>query len=171
MFGHDQVQVRIDHKYEEGYPLSADGQEIKEQLPLKEFLRRIFPDEKHVEIEVYRISRSMGGPDTRELDKACEIYNRMYIKLFRDRKTVLAQHTMRGIGHFGVDPYQDHQRQRAMAQQHDYEREQLLRGMSARYPTPNFGMLDGGPSPTEMLKRKEAEEKKKRDDDLFYLTT
>jgi hypothetical protein len=42
---------------------------------------------------------------------------------------------------------------------------------AAYIPAPSYGILDGGPSQTEMLKKKEAEVKKKRDDDIYYLLT
>jgi len=183
MMGSDQIRVQIHHRMEEGYPLSADGHEIKEQLPLQEFLRRIFPDEKYVEIEIYRVSKAMssmyGSRESRELEQCCEVYNKMYIKLFRDRKTVLAQHTLSGINgvppqYFGgIDPYQ--QRQRAMAHQSDYERERqmLMQQMGTR---PHQGFVMEDPSIKEMHKKalkddSAKREKKKRDDDLYYLTT
>jgi len=172
--GHDSIRVRIRHKMEEGYPLSADGHEINEELPLPEFLRRIFPDKKHFEIEMYRISKAMSygrhSAKNEELDQCADVYNKMYIKLFRDRKTVLAQHTMRGIGQFGVDPYMQRQADMAQRSASDYHREQMLREVA--YPhSPSRGLLDTGPSKRELIEIEEKKLKKKRDDDLFFLTT
>lgn len=175
--GRDQITVRIHHKMSEGYPLSADGHEIKEEMPLQEFLRRIFTDEKHVEIELYRVSKAVhygyGSHSNEELDKCCEVYNSMYIKMFRDRKTVLAQHTMRGIGShgmFGVDPYNDQRAQMAQRSASDYHRAAMMRE-TALFAPPSRGILDTGPSKREMIEIEEKKLKKKRDDDLFFLTT
>jgi hypothetical protein len=173
------IQVRILHDRREGYPSSADGQEIKEQLQLEDFLRRIF-EPRQVDNEMRRVERALHTHDRRQVEMICDKYNDMYLHLIRSGKAVLAQHRMSGIGAFGVDPFNDHNhRQRQMGEREQYEYE---RAMMMRNATPNYGLLDRPKEPkkeksgntltlNEKKAKEEAEVKKKRDDDLFYLTT
>ena len=170
----DSTRVHIIHDRREGYPVSVDNQDIKEELPLKEFLRRIFK-ERNVENEVYRVAKAVASHNHREIEMICDKYNDMYLHLLRSGKAVLPQHKISGIGGisgglFGVDPFDD--RQRAMSRQQDYDRERhALMAQASFTPSWQGGILDGGPSQTEMIKQKEKEIEKKRFDDLFFLTT
>ena len=109
-YGHDRPRVRIVHKPEEGYPRSYDGEVIKEELPIEDFLRRIFKNEKEFENELYRVSKAMHSMHSSEIDHICHMYNQIYMKLLRDGKMRLPQHSItaalggRYIG--GIDPYQ-----------------------------------------------------------------
>ena len=165
---HSEIRVRVIHQQSEGYPLAADGQEIKEEMQLEEFLRRIFSKGEAVKIEIGRVSRALHSGNHREIESISEKYNQMYINLFTRQRAQLAQHSMRGIGMSGqfTDPF-DHRQAQYMS---DYNRQRAMMEMSARSGPPTYGLLDPGPSAAEMLRRKEAEEEKKRTDDLFYLT-
>jgi hypothetical protein len=175
---HD-VRVHIRHELKEGYLPSADGDMIREELPLREFLGRIFKEGREVENELYRVSKCMSGGyqyNNNELDRITHTYNAMYAELFRKGKMVLAQHKMRHDMIGGRDPYQD--RQHLMANQSDdYRRQAMMQQMSAR-PNPGqfLGVMQEDPSIKQMHKEalekdKIKQEKKKRDDDLYYLTT
>ena len=171
---HNEIRVRVIHQQSEGYPLSVDGQEIKEEMQLEEFLRRIFAKREAVEIEIRRVSRALHTGDHREIESISEKYNQMYINLFTSRKAQLAQHSIGGMNMSGqfTDPF-DHRQARQMSNyENDYRRQQAMLQTAAMMP-PSYGrgILDPGPSASEMLRRKEAEEEKKRTDDLFYLTT
>ncbi len=165
--GRDEIRVRIIHRQDEGYPLSANGQEIKEELPLVEFLMRIFKDERHVDHEIYRVRKTMSMHDNRESSHLAEKYNQMYVRLFTSQQAVLAQHQMksRHMSNFERDRYQEQWYQRSAMQQ--------------TQSTPIYGGLAGlpsgavlqGPSQSEMLEREKNKAEKKRTDDLFFLTT
>jgi len=180
---HD-VRVHIRHELREGYLPSADGDMIREELPLREFLGRIFEEGREVENELYRISKCMAGGyqyNDNEIDRIAEIYDAMYSKLIRRGKLVLAQHKIRHQMISGIDPYQDDKlRRQAMSQQTDsdhYRRQAMMAQMAAR-PNPGqfLGVMQEDPSIKQMHKKaleqdQIKQEKKKRDDDLYYLLT
>ena len=174
---HSEIRVRVIHQQSEGYPLAADGQEIKEEMQLEEFLRRIFSKGEAVKIEIGRVVRALHGGGHHEIESISEKYNQMYIDLFTRQRAQLAQHSMRGIGMMGqfTDPFDHRQSQHMSNYEQDYRRQQAMMEMSARAHVPSHGLLNSGPSQAEkslaLKKSKLAEEKKKRDDDLFYLTT
>ena len=186
---HYDIQVHVIHVLSEGYPPSADGDVIKEQLPLREFLTRIFKDQHNLEQEMYRVSKCLAGGyqyNNNEAERICDTYNAMYAKLFQQGKLALPQHKMsqRMLGSIGGrDPYQDEKlRRQAMTgmQQMDsdhYKRQAMMQQMAAR-PNPGqfLGVMQEDPSIKQM--HKEAlekdqikQKKKKRDDDLYYLLT
>jgi hypothetical protein len=181
---HD-VRVHIRHELREGYLPSANGDMIREEMPLREFLGRIFKEGREVENELYRVSKCMSGGysyNDNELDRIIDTYNTMYAELIRRGKLVLPAHKIRQNMLGGVDPYNELQRRQAMsgAQQMDsehYRRQAMMQQMSAR-PNPGqfLGVMQEDPSIKKM--HKEAlekdqikQEKKKRDDDLYYLLT
>jgi hypothetical protein len=180
----NQIRVRIHHSHSEGYPPSAEGLEIKEELGLREFLTRIQFTDRNVENELYRVARAMAANDHNQIEMICGKYNDMYIHQLRSGKAVLAQHKMAGISDFKMsfgmagiagfaDPF-DHKQARQMSSQTgmtDYDRQRMMQEMGARAHYPSQGFIDPGPSQAEMLRRKEVEEERKRTDDLFYLTT
>ena len=182
---HD-VRVHIRHELSEGYPPSFDGSMIREELPLREFLRRIFTEGREVETELYRISKYMAGGyqyNNNEIDRISETYNAMYAEKFRRGKMVLPQHKQRHDMIGGRDPYQNDQlRRQAMTgmQQMDndhYKRQAMMQQMAAR-PNPGqfLGVMQEDPSIKQMHKEalekdKIKQEKKKRDDDIYYLLT
>ena len=171
------VRVRIHHLRSEGYPPSAEGLEIKEELSLREFLTRIMTAERNVENELYRVSKAIAARDNNQIEMICEKYNDMYIHLIRSGRAVLAQHRMSGIGgHFGLDPFDNKHRGQMSNRDssREYERQAMMQQMGTSPMYRSHGILDPGPSQAEkslaLKKSKLAEEKKKRDDDLFYLT-
>ena len=181
---HD-VKVQIRHELKEGYLPSFDGGMIREEMPLREFLGRIFKDGREVENELYRVSKCMSagyGYNNNELERICDTYDRMYSELIRKGKLVLAQHKHSHNMLGGIDPYQEQRRREAMTgmQQMDsehYRRQAMMAQMAAR-PNPGqfLGVMQEDPSIREMHKEalekdKIKQEKKKRDDDLYYLTS
>jgi hypothetical protein len=181
---HD-VRVQIRHELREGYIPSANGDMIREEMPLREFLERIFKEGREVENELYRVSKCMSGGyqyNDNELDRITDTYDAMYSNLIRRGKIVLAQHKIRQDMIGGIDPYQEQRRREAMsgAQQMDsehYRRQAMMQQMAAR-PNPGqfLGVMQEDPSIKQMHKEalekdKIKQEKKKRDDDLYYLTT
>lgn len=193
MTSHHDIKVQVTHYHREGYLPSADGGEIREEMPLREFLERIFRDDpRSIENELYRISKCVAGGfqyNKDELSRVLHKYDQMYSELIRRGKLVLAQHkiTQRMTGGLGgIDPYQNGQfdqrvlmaqRKDDMAEKSamDYYRQDMLRE-AAYYPT--GGITKTGPTDREtanaqatLIKREEEKEKKKRDDDLFFLTT
>ena len=181
---HD-VKVQIRHELKEGYIPSADGDMIREEMPLREFLGRIFKEGREVENELYRVNKCMAGGyqyNNNELDRICDTYDRMYSDLIRKGKLVLAQHKMSHNMIGGIDPYQEQRRREAMTgmQQMDndhYRRQAMMQQMSAR-PNPGqfLGVMQEDPSIKQMHKKallqdQIKQEKKKRDDDLYYLLT
>ena len=174
---HHDIRVQVVHYHREGYMPSADGGEIREEMPLREFLERIFRDDpRSVENELYRVSKCTAGGhyyNNDEISRIMHKYDAMYSELIRKGKLVLAQHKisqqMMGIGG-SIDPYNG--RQAAMAQKSamDYHQEHMLREIA--YPhSPSRGIFDTGPSKRELIEIEEKKLKKKRDDDLFFLTT
>jgi hypothetical protein len=177
---HD-VRVHIRHELKEGYIPSANGDMIREEIPLREFLGRIFKEGREVENELYRISKCMAGGygyNDNELDRVTNTYDVMYSNLIRRGKIVLAQHKIRTdsmIG--GRDPYDLERRQLMANQSDDYRRQAMMQQMST--PPLHYqphGLLGlGGNTQIEQAIKDEAErsekEKKKRTDDLFFLTT
>ena len=177
---HD-VKVQIRHELKEGYLPSFDGGMIREEMPLREFLGRIFKDGREVENELYRVSKCMSagyGYNNNELERICDIYDRMYSELIRKGKLVLAQHKHSHNMLGGIDPYNhDRLRQQAMSGYDSYQRQKMMEGMAAR-PNPGqfLGLTQEDPSIKQMhkeaLKKDQIkQEKKKRDDDLYYLLT
>lgn len=174
---HD-VRVQIIHDIKEGYLPSADGGEIREEMPLREFLGRIFKEEREVESELYRASKCLSGGyqyNDNEIERVAHRYNVMYSELFRKGKMVLAQHKMRQNMIGGIDPYQQQQQRQQMSNMAqrsalDYHQQHMLRE-AAYFLPPSRGILDVSLTQTEMLRKKEAEIEKKRTDDLFFLTT
>ena len=173
------TRVQITHDLREGYSPAFDGGTIREEMPLREFLGRIFREGREVENELYRVSKCLSGGyqyNNNELERVCDSYNVMYSRLIRQGKIVLAQHKMSHNMIGGIDPYQD--RQQLMANQSDdYRRQAMMAQMAAR-PNPGqfLGVMQEDPSIREMHKEalekdKIKQEKKKRDDDLYYLTT
>ena len=171
MSGQDSVRIHINHDRREGYSPSIDGREIKEELSLREFLSRIFED-RHVENEIYRVSRAVSSHDHRELEMICDKYNEMYIHVLRSGKVVLPQHKMSGIGGLAgglgqLSGYDRMERQQA-------ERQQLMRQQAMSqdmgFRAPAFG-VDPIHDGKKAAERKKREEKKKRDDDFYYLLT
>jgi hypothetical protein len=176
---HHDVRVQIRHELKEGYSPGFDGGMIREEVPLMEFLGRIFKEGREVENELYRVSKCMAGGydyNNNEVSRIADTYDAMYSNLIRKGKIVLAQHKMRHDMIGGRDPYQD--RQHLMANQSDdYRRQAMMQQMSAR-PNPGqfLGVMQEDPSIKQMHKEalekdKIKQEKKKRDDDLYYLTT
>jgi hypothetical protein len=174
---HD-VRVHIRHELKEGYLPSANGDMIREEIPLREFLERIFKEGREVENELYRVSKCMAGGygyNDNELDRVTNTYDVMYSNLIRRGKLILPQHKIRQNMLGGIDPYND--RQHLMANQSDdYRRQAMMQQMVARPPHHYGGILQEDPSIKQM--HKEAlekdqikQEKKKRDDDLYYLLT
>lgn len=168
MTSHHDIKVQVTHYHREGYLPSADGGEIREEMPLREFLERIFRDDpRSIENELYRISKCVAGGfqyNKDELSRVLHKYDQMYSELIRRGKLVLARHKIT-------------QRKDDMAEKYamDYHREAMLRE-AAYYPT--GGITKTGPTDREtanaqatLIKREEEKEKKKRDDDLFFLTT
>ena len=186
---HYDVRVQIRHELKEGYIPSADGGMIREEMPLREFIERIFKDSHHVEQEMYRVSKCMAGGyqyNNNELDRICDTYDRMYSELIRKGKLVLAQHKMRQSMLGGRDPYDsrrhDLERQQLMSNQTDDQRRREMAAMMQQHasfqPTPGqfLGVMQEDPSIKQMHKEalekdKIKQKKKKRDDDLYYLTT
>jgi hypothetical protein len=176
---HD-VQVRVYHKLNQGYPPGIRGDEIQEQMPLREFLGRLFKEGREVENELYRVSKCFAGGhgyNDNELERICDIYDAMYSKLFRQGKMVLPQHR-HYIG--GIDPYQE--RQQLMANQSDdqrrRERAMMMQQQVSFQPSPGqfHGIMQEDPSIKQMHKvalekDKITQAKKKRDDDIYYLLT
>jgi len=179
---HYDVRVQIRHELKEGYIPSADGGMIREEMPLREFIERIFKDSHHVEQEMYRVSKCMAGGyqyNNNELDRICDTYDRMYSDLIRRGKLVLAQHKMRHDMIGGIDPYQE--RQQLMANQSDDQRRReraMMMQQQASFQAPQgfAGIMQEDPSIKQMHKEalekdKIKQKKKKRDDDLYYLLT
>ena len=179
---HYDVRVQIRHELKEGYIPSADGGMIREEMPLREFIERIFKDSHHVEQEMYRVSKCMAGGyqyNNNELDRICDTYDRMYSDLIRRGKLVLAQHKMRHDMIGGIDPYQE--RQQLMANQSDDQRRRerammMQQQVSFQAPQGFAGIMQEDPSIKQMHKKallqdQIKQEKKKRDDDLYYLLT
>ena len=179
---HYDVRVQIRHELKEGYIPSADGGMIREEMPLREFIERIFKDSHHVEQEMYRVSKCMAGGyqyNNNELDRICDTYDRMYSDLIRRGKLVLAQHKMRHDMIGGIDPYQE--RQQLMANQSDDQRRReraMMMQQQASFQAPQgfAGIMQEDPSIKQMHKEalekdKIKQEKKKRNDDLYYLLT
>jgi hypothetical protein len=149
---------------------------IREEMPLREFLGRIFKEGREVENELYRISKCMAGGygyNDNELDRVTNTYDVMYSNLIRRGKIVLPQHKIRQNMLGGVDPYND--RQQAMSSYQDnehYRRQAMMQQMST--PPISYqsqGVFNPGPTQSEMLEKKKKEVEKKRHDDLFFLTT
>jgi hypothetical protein len=157
---------------------------IREEVPLMEFLGRIFKEGREVENELYRVSKCMAGGydyNNNEVSRIADTYDAMYSNLIRRGKIVLAQHKMRHDMIGGRDPYDLERRQLMANQSDDYRRQQMMQQMSFQAQPGFSGILDGGKSQSQMLREKEKEvaikeeaervnKKKKRDDDLYYLT-
>ena len=166
------IRVQITHVLSEGYLPSADGQTIKEEMPLREFLERIFETGRDLENELYRVSKCLAGGhyyNNDEISRISHKYDAMYSEKIRKGKLILAQHKMsqnmmmRGIGGLtGVDPYDGQQRAQLMAQKSamDYHREHQLREIGMVH-APSRGILDNGPTQKELLEQKEKEIAKK----------
>ncbi len=147
--------------------------EIREEMPLREFLSRIFQEGREVENELYRISKCLSGGyqyNNNELERVCNTYDVMYAELIRKGKLVLAQHKMRQQMIGGIDPYNRQQAQMAQRSALDYHQQHMLRE-AAYFPSPSNHVVNIGPTATELLAEKKKEIAKKRFDDLFYLTT
>jgi len=167
------TRVQITHDLREGYSPAFDGGTIREEMPLREFLGRIFREGREVENELYRVSKCLSGGyqyNNNELERVCDSYNVMYSRLIRQGKIVLAQHKMSRNMIGGIDPYNGQQAAMAQKSAMDYHQEHMLR-QTAYLAPPSRGILDNGPTQKELLEQKEKEIAKKRHDDLFYLTT
>jgi len=178
-FRGNDIQVRIWHKHCEGYPLAATGEEIQEKLPLKEFLRRIFKDERQAENEHYRVAKYIDGRMEDRIRELANTYDKMYCSLFNSGRLVLPLHK-RGYG----DAYQTHHmadynrqeyeraRQMAMMQQQSSGQFQARADYSGAISERSMSQMFRNEEKIVQEKKDLIDaEKKKRTDDLFFLTT
>jgi len=101
------VQVGILHRTEDGYKLSADGQTIKEQLPLRDFVMRTMGrqpyTDRDLDSRMYDIIRStdLTSPEFSDsrATRLAEMYDHRYSRMIRDGEIVLAEHKMGMINH------------------------------------------------------------------------
>lgn len=177
---HTEIRVRIRHRVEDGYKLASNGEEIKEDLSLGEFLDRVFwgmdyeSRNKKVEEAAYELASKFSRLHMSAIESLADVYDRAYSKLFRLGKLVLPQHTTqmsfedryRGFG----DPV-DYQRRS------DYQRAMM---QTSAYFTPTSSKIGSvvqeDPAvkkiKEEGLKRaSEEKRKKKEDEDVYYLLT
>lgn len=181
MIGRTEVRVRIHHRPEEGYPLAGNGEEIKEDLPLRELLERMYrayQEDSHKKVEevMYEVAKVLNAVDTNAIKHIERTYDVAYAKLFRTGKLVLPEHTMSNSNYNHqlrgfVDPYQDKSNY-----QKDFERQMLMQQTSARYPSQFAAMVQSDPAvekakKEEFLRANEEEEKRKESEDIYYLLT
>lgn len=109
------VQVRIVHRLEDGYRLSYDGETIKEQLPLPDFIQRLAeiqykntamnrPISDYVDRSVREVLSALHQGGSR-LSAIAENLDKMYADYIKSGKAVLMEHT-HSINVRRVDPRQ-----------------------------------------------------------------
>jgi hypothetical protein len=91
----DEVRVRVIHRLEDGYILAKNGEVIREDMPLKELLSRIFRDDRRqFEEELYECTKALARGNTTVVQYFSTRYDQMYARLFKSGKAVLQEHTM-----------------------------------------------------------------------------
>jgi hypothetical protein len=99
----DECQIGIHHRVEDGYPLGADGKEIRENLSLRVFIQRITRnDHRTTEYEINRIDSLLRKNQRMKLDNLSKKYDHQYSTLIRQKRIVLAQHKIADERFYGV---------------------------------------------------------------------
>lgn len=167
-FAEEPISVHIDASMKDGYPPHPEhGTEWKERMMLRDFLSQVFIRIREIDIEERRIKEAFRVRNTEMLQQASKVYERLYIKVVKDRLKMSQQDRYRGFS----DPYQ---RDRDERERMAYQRAMMQ--AQATYPGQFLGITQEDPSIQKMhkeaLEREQIErEKKKRHDDLFFLTT
>lgn len=174
------VRVRVYHRTEDGYKLAGNGEEIKEDLPIREFLERIFrvngQNSQHdVERALYEIHKTLSAVHMSAIEHIARTYDGVYSKLIRTGKLVLPEHTMathdydkyRGF----VDPFDNGQQR----YQQEYQRAMMMQNIAAR-PGQFPAVIQPDPAVEEakrkeFLRANEEEKTRKESEDIYYLLT
>jgi hypothetical protein len=95
------VQVGILHGPNEGYKLSFDGEIIREQLPLNEFIVRLIEGETidkngpEIHRDIQTVINALNRGKKEEIEAVARWLDHRYSNLIRNGKIILMQHTYR----------------------------------------------------------------------------